>query len=789
MSNDQSIDVTVAVHNNAAAGANAAADTLKNAADRMRRDLGGLGTAAKDSMQQMQDSVKTSVAGMAGHFGGLVTAIGQVKGGFVALSGILAAFALSKTADATERMTESAMDLSRALGVSTGEASIWQTALADVGATESELTSASAGMTRQIKKNEEAMQALGLKTRDAAGSLRPMSDLMIEGIAIVNEYAPGIDRQTTAMELFGRGADASSKLMLTNREVMERARESAKEFGLEIGDRSKAAWEASDAARDKLGYGFQGLTKVLGDAVLPAFTDLREMLGSAMPVVILVTKGAIGGLLTAFYVLRDGAFDVAEGVIAAFRTVASFVGDLASGIWKALTGDKAGADEAIANMGKRMSAIWEESLSKMTARAIETRSRIAALFAQGDPASKPSGGKRRGAGGAIGASEASGGEEADGRTRAFDAIQANNEAIQKEGEKRAKYTVKNNKDAEDATKKSSDEIFRTSDIARKNNQDAALAGLDEAQRAAEFENEIGRTSADEFLQTRKNYLDAREQLEIADINGRLDLALTDPTNSPELIQQLEGQKEAIYRDYSQRRIEISRNETRETMTMWSDLQSRMSSLWDQGINAMINGTLTWDNAIRGIGKQMVTWFITDVVGKPVKAWLLGETTKTGATQTGVLVRVAAETWAAIKSVAIWAATAAKNILTAAWSAMAAAWASISAIPVVGPALAPIVAAGTFAGVVALAGKVASARGGYDIPAGVNPLTQLHEKEMVLPARQADVIRDMADGGGGGGGNVSVTIQALDGESVRRVLMSNKSALADALKSAIKDGKR
>ncbi|GAA5784704.1 phage tail length tape measure family protein [Chitiniphilus shinanonensis] len=37
----------------------------------------------------------------------------------------------------------------------------------------------------------------------------------------------------------------------------------------------------------------------------------------------------------------------------------------------------------------------------------------------------------------------------------------------------------------------------------------------------------------------------------------------------------------------------------------------------------------------------------------------------------------------------------------------------------------------------------SAAGGYDIPAGVNPMTQLHEREMVLPAAYADVIRGLA----------------------------------------------
>ena len=53
--------------------------------------------------------------------------------------------------------------------------------------------------------------------------------------------------------------------------------------------------------------------------------------------------------------------------------------------------------------------------------------------------------------------------------------------------------------------------------------------------------------------------------------------------------------------------------------------------------------------------------------------------------------------------------------------------------------------------------IASAEGGYDIPAGVNPMTQLHEREMVLPKEQADVVRNMARTGGGAGGMPNITL--------------------------------
>jgi hypothetical protein len=57
-----------------------------------------------------------------------------------------------------------------------------------------------------------------------------------------------------------------------------------------------------------------------------------------------------------------------------------------------------------------------------------------------------------------------------------------------------------------------------------------------------------------------------------------------------------------------------------------------------------------------------------------------------------------------------------------------------------------------------ANAYAIAEKGYDVPAGVAPVTQLHPREMVLPQRYADTIRDLGEGGGGGAGRKHVFVQ-------------------------------
>jgi len=88
--------------------------------------------------------------------------------------------------------------------------------------------------------------------------------------------------------------------------------------------------------------------------------------------------------------------------------------------------------------------------------------------------------------------------------------------------------------------------------------------------------------------------------------------------------------------------------------------------------------------------------------------------------------------------------------------------------------------------------IASAEGGYDIPAGKNPMTQLHEKEMVLPKAQADVIRGLATrGGNGGSGDFKLTL--ISNGTQQRVVESRRIApdewaliVEDAKKATIAD---
>jgi len=172
---------------------------------------------------------------------------------------------------------------------------------------------------------------------------------------------------------------------------------------------------------------------------------------------------------------------------------------------------------------------------------------------------------------------------------------------------------------------------------------------------------------------------------------------------------------------------------------FGDLTSRMSGLWDKGIQSMMNGTLTWKNAMNAIFTELAGAFVQSMITAPMKKYaaslatrlavklgfiksetaaevagqaaqtgavVAGETAKTTATGVGVFARIGMKIMETIKSV-----------MMSAWEAMAKTMASIP-FP-----LNIALGAAAFAGVAGIVSKVASARGGYDIPSGVNPLTQ------------------------------------------------------------------
>jgi hypothetical protein len=329
-------------------------------------------------------------------------------------------------------------------------------------------------------------------------------------------------------------------------------------------------------------------------------------------------------------------------------------------------------------------------------------------------------------------------------------------------------------------RKLAEQTLATNQVVEGAKRAAALAAIDDEQRAAELQLGAREISAAKMLELELGFEGRRYAVKQQALAAELALLEQSPDRNPTAIAQIHAQIEEAQRKHVGTMAQINGQAAAQSQAPWMQMTGQIRSSYEDAFAGMISGANTVQ---KGLGQawQATLSAFSAFIAKKVGMWIMGETTQTAATVAGNSARVTSDWWAATQSTMANAWSAIKNIAIKAWEAAAAVYASIAAIPGVGPFLAPGLAVVASGAVLGFAGHIASARGGYDIPAGVNPVTQLHEKEMVLPAAQADVVRNMADNGGTGGGDVHLHVHAVDAHSVKRLFENNGAALVATLR--------
>ena len=303
------------------------------------------------------------------------------------------------------------------------------------------------------------------------------------------------------------------------------------------------------------------------------------------------------------------------------------------------------------------------------------------------------------------------------------------------------------------------------------------------------------------LQQQALFEDQRYQIELKAIQDRIELQKQDPHSSPEALAQLHEKLLELERQYQLKKAQIGGQQAvarrQEAPTFMEGMQDGAGN-WLNGIpnafsqvyDSIVQRTASLRQALGNAFQQIGNAFVNEVVMKPL-AQLAIRAVKESALWSAIFgVQITGQAAAATATTATKAAETTAVVGGNAAQAASGAAASQASIPYIGPALAMAAAAAMMAFVSGFGGggggsststsvtRIPSAAAGWDIPAGINPLAQLHEQEMVLPAAQANVIRDMADGGGMGGG--PIVINASGGDWV------HKRDLAKLLKTMKKD---
>ena len=216
------------------------------------------------------------------------------------------------------------------------------------------------------------------------------------------------------------------------------------------------------------------------------------------------------------------------------------------------------------------------------------------------------------------------------------------------------------------------------------------------------------------------------------------------------------------------------------------ITSTIQRSFDTMLTGILQGTQTWQQAMARLFSNLAITAIEAAANMAVK-WAVHEAMKTTATVVGVGERTTAQAAGTSTGLAMEAAAAVKSVSVSAAKAAASVYASVASIPYVGWLLAPPAAAAAFVAVEAFGGSISSASGGFDIPYGTNPMTQLHSQEMVLPANLANKVRNMTDGGGDSGTTVHIHLNAIDSQSGIDFLHSQGETIANVINQQLRMG--
>jgi hypothetical protein len=219
-----------------------------------------------------------------------------------------------------------------------------------------------------------------------------------------------------------------------------------------------------------------------------------------------------------------------------------------------------------------------------------------------------------------------------------------------------------------------------------------------------------------------------------------------------------------------------------TANAWMSFGKQIGATFDQTFSGLMRGTQTFAQTFQNMTLSLLNDFAKTLISMGIK-FAVHEGLKNGLLSAGLATRLGLQQAADTTGQVAKTAQAVGQVTSDASVGAAGAASAVAMIPIVGPSLAPAAAATTFAEIMGfMSGAVASAAGGYSIPAGVNPLTQLHAQEMVLPAELADKVRS-----GAGGGDTHNHFAAMDVKSFHDYVQQNHGAISAAVKKATRMG--
>ena len=696
--------------------------------------FGGDASGAISAAQDAASAVKHSVDNMKGTFESLGSIVNAIQGPFLALSAILAGGAIFKESmkAATDWNTE-VTKLSRSMGVTTEQASVMAVALDHIGVSTETYTQATVMMSRQLANNQGAFKTLGVAVRDAdTGAFRPITQIMTD----VNDKLKGIgnitEQNIAGMKVYGRGWGEVRQLLKMNSDTMKEAQETAERLHLIVGPEGEAMTRRYKEEQRDMNLVMKSLQVQVGDALLPVMVSLGAWMGEEGP-------RASGILATALTFLAE----LAVKLYYTFLALGSLLVGVSEAVKLAFTGNFSEAGEAIKKMTSDIDALGEKA-NQVLAKMQEPQKKSGARDKGTDvDLSKP----QKGASQMgeweqeLAAKKVLYQQEHDLREMSkADEIAYWQSILTTQTTSGAEQIAIKRKIAqaqlEEMKKERADEkALDTERITQV--EKMGLAEITAAQTALKAKKDLNQISAQDEVAGLLALENQKYQIELKALQDKAALYDQDKVARQKALDAIELLEQAHAKNVQKIDSDMA-IEQQKSVASWV---SPITGAFTTAINGIIQGTQTLQQAMTKIFQSILLSFVNNLVNRMVDHWVVGELTKliySEKTQATLTAQQTAASTAIVATKTVEGSSVV-GINTAEMATGSAA--AVAPTPFIGPGL----AAAAFASAIALglsSKSLFSASGGFDIPSGMDPITQLHREEMVLPAHIANPLRDV-----------------------------------------------
>jgi hypothetical protein len=785
-----------------------------------------------NALQSAAQSVQGSASQMQSQLTAAFTRIQSIVVGVGAVLAGGSVFAAS--IDKSRALTKEAELLGRQFGISATEAGVLAMALSEIDQTTEPLQAASKALVTTLRDDEDTINALGVATRDANGSFRNQLDIMLDVNKRLLDFTEGTQRNVEGSKVYRKAWQEVEPILRLNTDLMEESRKRAEALGLVVGEENVEQMHRYNAAMNSVNDVMTATKKAVADAVMPVLTDLGNWFAESGPQRVEVMRKAMAVIVSAFYGLKMVVEIVWGTLKAGVQQITVYLLTIAEVAERAMAFDFSGAKEAWNRGMQQVADIGDQWMDQIVRDAESNRDKIFAALYKGfeGPGVTPI--KRKPGGDdeadtqkitmqmleaelgarrsqieqkallegsfrqmskaeeaafwqeklsayasneqlAAGISKKYYDAEREARKQAFESEMQGlkNQIEEQKKSASARIDLANqvyvqtvqrfgmmSKEAQAALgelqrvyREYFEEQRKLQQMAADAERDYHLSGVALARVNLDTQAQLGQINAKQRLAALRELSDAEYQIRLAAAEHEAELYVDDEVAYREHVNKIAALKEQHAVDLATIDGQIQVEQFR----VWREIGDAITGAFSTAIKGVIMGTQTLTQAMRNMA-QSVLLALLDMGARLVAQQILN----------------------AIIGKSIDKAAKVGEINNAAALAAANAYASTAAIPVVGPELAPEAAAVAFAAANSWQGALLAAAKGFDVPAGMNPLTQLHAKEMVLPADLAEGVRDMV-AGGGGGQPVHFHVHALDARSVRDYFRANANALQPAVR--------